>query len=94
MGSGLGREKMELKHTFRSYWPSNKDVCAEMCWWREYPTDIGPVDLLGRDSNDAAVAIEIKRRGEIEVEQFEPLLDYSTGRQSPACVGDIRCPRN
>ena len=44
---------------------------------REYPTDIGPVDLLCRDSNDAAVAIEIKRRGEIDgVEQLSRYLDY------------------
>src|SRR4029453_14783313 len=33
---------------------------------REYPTDIGPVDLLCRDADGNAVAIEIKRRGEIE----------------------------
>lgn len=38
---------------------------------REYPTDIGPVDLLCADSNSATVAIEIKRRGEIDgVEQL------------------------
>ena len=44
---------------------------------REYPTDIGPVDLLCRDANDAAVAIEIKRRGEIDgVEQLSRYLDY------------------
>src|SRR3954453_17191093 len=33
---------------------------------REYPTDIGPVDLLCRDGDGAVVAVEIKRRGEIE----------------------------
>ncbi len=38
---------------------------------REYPTDIGPVDLLCRDADGQAVAIEIKRRGEIDgVEQL------------------------
>src|ERR1700756_5677506 len=38
---------------------------------REYPTDIGPVDLLCRDANGRIVAVEIKRRGEIEgVEQL------------------------
>ena len=38
---------------------------------REYPTDIGPVDLLCRDGDGAAVAIEVKRRGEIDgVEQL------------------------
>src|SRR4051794_6646429 len=29
---------------------------------REYPTDIGPVDLLCRDATGVAVAVEIKRR--------------------------------
>jgi endonuclease len=38
---------------------------------REYPTGIGPVDLLCRAADGAAVAIEIKRRGEIDgVEQL------------------------
>ena len=30
---------------------------------REYPTAIGPVDLLCRDGDGATVAIEVKRRG-------------------------------
>jgi RecB family endonuclease NucS len=33
---------------------------------REYPTPIGPVDLMCRDSNGLSVAVEIKRRGEID----------------------------
>lgn len=44
---------------------------------REYPTDIGPVDLLCRDGNDEVVAVEIKRRGEIDgVEQLTRYLDF------------------
>ena len=44
---------------------------------REFPTDIGPVDLLCRDENDAAVAIEVKRRGEIDgVEQLSRYLEF------------------
>jgi len=43
---------------------------------REHPTDIGPVDLLCRDADGAAVAIEIKRRGEIDgVEQLARYLE-------------------
>jgi RecB family endonuclease NucS len=43
---------------------------------REYPTDIGPVDLLCRDADGAAVAVEIKRRGEIDgVEQLTRYLE-------------------
>jgi endonuclease len=38
---------------------------------REYPTDIGPVDLLCRDGDDRAVVVEVKRIGEIAgVEQL------------------------
>jgi len=38
---------------------------------REYPTDIGPVDLLCRDAEGRVFAIEVKRRGEIDgVEQL------------------------
>ena len=33
---------------------------------REYPTAIGPVDILCRDSDGATVAVEIKRRGGID----------------------------
>jgi RecB family endonuclease NucS len=43
---------------------------------REYPTAIGPVDILARDHTGASVAIEIKRRGEIDgVEQLTRYLD-------------------
>ena len=42
---------------------------------REHPTDIGPVDLLCRDAEGNAVAIEVKRRGEIDgVEQLTRYL--------------------
>jgi endonuclease len=43
---------------------------------REYPTAIGPVDLMCRDADGGCVAIEIKRRGEIDgVEQLTRYLD-------------------
>lgn len=43
---------------------------------REYPTDIGPVDLLCRDADGRAVAVEVKRRGEIDgVEQLSRYLE-------------------
>src|ERR1700749_2412709 len=43
---------------------------------REYPTPIGPVDLMCRDSGGESVAVEIKRRGEIDgVEQLTRYLD-------------------
>ncbi len=43
---------------------------------REYPTAIGPVDLLCRDDSGTSVAVEIKRRGEIDgVEQLTRYLE-------------------
>ncbi|GAA1587730.1 endonuclease NucS [Leucobacter aridicollis] len=43
---------------------------------REYMTAIGPVDILARDSEGVSVAVEIKRRGEIDgVEQLTRYLE-------------------
>jgi RecB family endonuclease NucS len=43
---------------------------------REYPTAIGPVDLLCRDAAGTTVAVEVKRRGEIDgVEQLTRYLE-------------------
>ena len=43
---------------------------------REWPTDIGPVDLMCRDEDDGWVAVEIKRIGTIDaVEQLSRYLE-------------------
>jgi endonuclease len=43
---------------------------------REYPTPIGPVDLLCKDESGKNVAVEIKRRGDIDgVEQLTRYLE-------------------
>ena len=43
---------------------------------REFPTAIGPVDILAKDDAGGTVAIEIKRRGEIDgVEQLTRYLE-------------------
>jgi RecB family endonuclease NucS len=43
---------------------------------REYMTAIGPVDILARDEQGASVAVEIKRRGDIDgVEQLTRYLE-------------------
>ncbi len=43
---------------------------------REWPTDIGPVDLMCRDGEDAWIAVEIKRVGTIDaVEQLSRYLE-------------------
>jgi hypothetical protein len=43
---------------------------------REFPTPIGPVDLMCKDATGGSVAVEIKRRGEIDgVEQLTRYLE-------------------
>jgi endonuclease len=53
---------------------------------REWPTDVGPVDLMCRDPDDGWVAVEIKRVGTIEaVEQLTRYLERI--RRDPALAG-------
>jgi len=53
---------------------------------REWPTEIGPVDLMCRDEDDGWVAVEIKRVATIEaVEQLTRYLDFI--RLDPAKAG-------
>ncbi len=55
---------------------------------REYPTAIGPVDLLCRDAAGAYAAVEVKRRGEIDgVEQLTRYLELL--RRDPL-LGDVQ----
>jgi endonuclease len=53
---------------------------------REWPTDIGPVDLMCRDDEDGWIAVEIKRIGTIDaVEQLSRYLERI--RLDPALAG-------
>lgn len=55
---------------------------------REHPTPIGPVDLLCRDADDTYVAVEVKRRGEIDgVEQLTRYLELL--RRDPL-LGEVK----
>jgi hypothetical protein len=57
---------------------------------REYPTAIGPVDLLCRSESGAAVAVEIKRRAGIDaVEQLTRYLELLNRDPLLAPVGGI-----
>ena len=55
---------------------------------REYPTAIGPIDLVCRDDADAVVAVEVKRRGEID--GVEQLARYIERLELDSSLGDIR----
>jgi RecB family endonuclease NucS len=53
---------------------------------REWPTEVGPVDLMCKDDDGEWVAVEIKRVGTIEaVEQLTRYLDFI--RRDPAKAG-------
>lgn len=57
---------------------------------REYPTAIGPVDLLCRDPDGRTVAIEVKRRGEIDgVEQLARYIERLTLDSSLGAVRGV-----
>jgi endonuclease len=55
---------------------------------REYPTAIGPVDLVCRDTSGQVVAVEIKRRGEID--GVEQLARYVERLQLDSSLGTVR----
>ena len=55
---------------------------------REYPTALGPVDLLCRDATGITVAIEVKRRGEID--GVEQLSRYVERLALDSSLGTIR----
>ena len=58
---------------------------------REYPTAIGPVDLMCRDAEGASVAVEVKRRGEIDgVEQLTRYLDLLNREPLLTSKGPVR----
>ncbi|HUF99017.1 MAG TPA: endonuclease NucS [Ilumatobacter sp.] len=55
---------------------------------REYPTAIGPVDLVCKDPVGTTVAVEVKRRGDID--GVEQLARYIERLQLDSSLGDIR----
>jgi RecB family endonuclease NucS len=55
---------------------------------REYPTAIGPIDLVCRDANGQVVAIEVKRRGDID--GVEQLARYIERLHLDSSLGDVR----
>ena len=58
---------------------------------REYPTPIGPVDLMCRNEAGESVAVEIKRRGEIDgVEQLTRYLELLNRDPLLTSAGPVR----
>ncbi len=78
MGEAAALEKEGVERELQELLADRPDACAEglRLVRREWPTDIGPVDLMCRDPEDAFVAVEIKRVGTIDaVEQLTRYLE-------------------
>jgi endonuclease len=89
MGEAAALEKEGVERELQGLLADSPRWCGEglRLVRREWPTDIGPVDLMCRDGDDEYVAVEIKRVGTIEaVEQLSRYLERI--RESP---GLSRC---
>ena len=78
LGVDPGLQKDGVEAHLQELLAANCDAIAQglVLVRREFPTDIGPVDLLCRDADGRAIAIEVKRRGEIDgVEQLTRYLE-------------------
>ena len=79
LGDDPGLQKDGVEAHLQELLAADPTFMADDLWLvrREYPTAVGPVDLLCRDADGVAVAIEVKRRGEIDgVEQLTRYLDF------------------
>ena len=73
MGQAAALEKQGVEAELQELLAERPESCGEglRLVRREFPTDIGPVDLMCRGDDEAYVAVEIKRVGTIEaVEQL------------------------
>jgi len=74
----LGLEKEGIERELQELLADAPERCGEglRLVRREWPTDIGPVDLMCRDTEDEWIAVEIKRVGTIDaVEQLTRYLE-------------------
>jgi endonuclease len=88
MGEAAGLEKDGAERDLQEALAAQPGAIAEglRLVRREWPTEIGPVDLMCRDEDDGWVAVEIKRVGTIDaVEQLSRYLEYI--RLDPAKAG-------
>jgi hypothetical protein len=81
MGEAAALEKEGVERDLQEALALSPDSCGEglRLVRREWPTDIGPVDLMCLDEEDCYVAVEIKRVGTIDaVEQLTRYLERIT----------------
>ena len=85
MGEAAALEKDGVERDLQEALAASPQFCGEgfRLVRREWPTDIGPVDLMCRDGDDSWIAVEIKRVATIDaVEQLTRYLDRI--RRDPA----------
>ena len=91
MGEAAALEKDGVERHLQELLAERPEWCGEgfRLVKREWPTDIGPVDLMCRDEQGAWVAVEIKRVGTIDaVEQLSRYLErIRLDRSRAACRG-------
>jgi RecB family endonuclease NucS len=78
MGEPAGLEKDGVERELQEQLAAQPEVLGEglRLVRREWPTDIGPVDLVCRDADDGWVAVEVKRVATIDaVEQLTRYLE-------------------
>ena len=88
MGEAAALEKDGVERDLQELLADQVHRCGEgfRLVRREWPTDIGPVDLMCRDEEDGWIAVEIKRVGTIDaVEQLTRYL--ARIREDPATAG-------
>jgi endonuclease len=88
MGEAAALEKDGVERDLQEQLAAAPQWCGEgfRLVRREWPTDIGPVDLMCRDDEDGWIAVEIKRVATIDaVEQLTRYLDRI--RLDPAMAG-------
>jgi hypothetical protein len=88
MGDAAGLEKDGVERHLQEELAARPEALAQglRLVRREWPTDVGPVDLMCRDADDGWVAVEIKRVATIDaVEQLSRYLERI--RVDPARAG-------
>ena len=89
-GGGRGARERRRRGDLQELLAARPEVLAEALRLvsREWPTDIGPVDLMCRDADGGWVAVEIKRVGTIDaVEQLAAISSESAStRRSPSAA--------
>src|ERR1043166_9417981 len=90
MGEAAALEKDGVERDLQELLAERPDTLGEELRLvrREWPTDIGPVDLMCRDGDDGWVAVEIKRVGTIDA--VDQLCRYLERIRLDPALADVR----